>query len=140
MLQDVVEILAIALPLLLTLAIGHMVRLDVERAPRIAAATVGTQVAMVLVAWILLGLLPREGNRSGGTCASFRRGELDEVVLALAWGSAIIGGVAFAGSIIASRQTSARARWRALAVSSVLLPYVVFASLYWTGLCYLLDT
>lgn len=130
----------LAAPALLTLGGGTFVRLNPRRAPRTAATAVGVQAFLLVLAWVLLNLLPGEGNRHGGTCWSYRRSELDEVVFALGWVSAIISGVAFAGSLIASRQTTVRGRWLALAASSLILPYVIFASWVYGGLCYAFDT
>ena len=140
MLRDVGGILLIASPLLVTLAIGRISRVGARRAPRLALSAAGAQLACLVATGVLLEMLPREGNRQGGTCASFRRSELDEVVAGLGWTSAIAGGLALAGSLAAARPTNTPGRWYALAVGSVALPYVIFVWLYGTGLCYALDT
>jgi hypothetical protein len=127
-------------PAALTLGGGHFVRLNPERAPRIALTVVGVQASLLPLAWVLLALLPGEGNRQGGTCWSYRQSALDEIVFGLGWLSAAIGGVAFAGSLIASRRTQVRGGWLTLAVGSLILPYLIFVAWIYGQACYALDT
>jgi hypothetical protein len=135
-----VTYLLLLAPAALTLGGSRLVRVEPSRAARIALTAFGVQVSLLLLAWVLLAFLPDEGNREGGTCWSYRRSELDEIVAGLGWASALISGAAFAGSMVASRRTQSHGRWLALAAGSLALPYAVFASYIYGGLCYALDT
>ena len=136
---DVVSALFLIAPLAVTMGGSQFVRLHPDTAHRTVVWSFAAQSGLLLIAITLLTLLPRKGNRSGGTCASFRRGSLDEIVVAFGWLSAVIGAVGFAGAIIASRHRG-HTRWLVAAASAVVLPYAIFVAYYWTGLCYALDT
>jgi hypothetical protein len=65
---------------------------------------------------------------------------LDEVVVALGWVSAVVGGLALAASLLVGRRSTTAGRWRTLGFGSAAVPYVIFITYIWVGLCYALDT
>ena len=132
----------IAIPVTTTLAVAWLCRagLVARHAVRaLAGGGAAVQFGFCLVAWLLFALLPEEGNRHGGTCVSYRSGSLDEVILALGWFSALVGGLTLAASREAARRSGAGG-WYAVALMAIVLPYTILIAYVWLGLCYALDT
>ena len=90
-------------------------------------------VALIPLTWLIIRVAGEETSGSGGTCPAINDGPAAGILVSLCFGSAILGGVAFAASLVAHPHS-----WKAgaYALAALAVPYVLGAMYLLEALCW----